>query len=133
MNNTETGKWDRIFPYAPVGGIQLIWCVMGLFNSNKSVRFHAIQSLIYWPSVAASLFLPIWEIIRSFTSYEFAMVAMIGYAAFAGFALPIYIMWRLWSGQDVVFPIIGAPIASLCGVELKDFKKIKKRLRNACL
>ena len=101
-----TGLTDNIagaLAYIPVLGI--IFLLIEPYNRNKAVRFHAFQGLfLLAASIVASIVMS--TVIEVFWGLWFIM--RIVRLAFA--AVWIYMMFKTYSGDKVVLPVIG-PLA----------------------
>lgn len=92
----------------PVGIVALI--LLFIEKDNKWVRFHAIQSLLYWAAVfiiCIGLFFV--TVILAFASGTLAtlfslLFALIGLATFAGM---IFLAYKAFQGDKFKLPVIG--------------------------
>ncbi|MGH9651889.1 MAG: hypothetical protein ACRD6B_00260 [Bryobacteraceae bacterium] len=81
----------------------IIFLVLGPYNQNKTVRFHAFQSIFL--NVAGIVFFIIWGIITTLTSGFAALLYPLW--ALAWFALWLYLLFTAYNGKTVTLPVIG--------------------------
>ena len=90
--------------YIPVFVPAIIFLVWSPYNRDKSVRFHAWQSLflqIAWVVVATAL-----SIVLSMVSWGlwYAFSRLLNLAVIL---LALYMMWKSYQNQQVVLPVVG--------------------------
>lgn len=87
----------------------ILFLVLEPYNRNREVRFHALQSIC----VSVAFFL-ISSVLMLFTAIPFFgwLIALLALPALylAGFGLWLALMYRAYTGQRWVLPIVG-PIA----------------------
>lgn len=118
MDNTEKSSNNLMasLPYIPAGGLQIIPILIGLFNSDKFVKFNSLQSLIYfiltllifWP------FLVIIDLIFKLGT-PLSGIFIISYIVGILFLVPGIITSKVYNGKIIYLPLIGRKIAHLCG------------------
>jgi uncharacterized membrane protein len=103
--------------YLPLGGLQIIGSLVGLFSKNKFVKFHALQSLVYWVLSVVLLFILLW--ILSITIGLDGPVGLLifGYAIAAYLILPIVLGVKAYRGKTFYLPLVGRWIAKLVHYE----------------
>lgn len=88
----------------------IIFLVIAPYNQNKTVRFHAFQSIflsaaLFAISIALTIVSSIFFAISFWLGSLFAMVHLV-FALFI-FVLWLYMMWKAYQGQKVKLPVIG--------------------------
>ena len=79
----------------------ILFLVLAPYNQNKTVRFHAFQSIFL--HVAFIVFWIVLGMIMPF-SVSLILTPLIGLAATVGWIL---LMWKAYQGQKVKLPVIG--------------------------
>jgi len=82
----------------------IIFLVVAPYNRDKTIRFHAWQSLflqIAWVVVAT-----VASIVLSMVSWGlwFALSRLLNLAVIL---LAVYMMWKTYQNQEVVLPVVG--------------------------
>ena len=89
--------------YIPIVG--LIFLLIEPYNRNKTVRFHAFQSLFLFG---------VWFVFRIvlgiFLSMLWGLVFLLPLVMLASAAIWIFLMYKAYTGERIVLPIIG-PLA----------------------
>jgi len=89
--------------YIPVIGI--IFLLIEPYNRNKAIRFHAFQGLFL---LAASIVASI--VLSTVASIFWGLVFLMPFVHLIFVGLWIFLMFKTYSGERIVLPIIG-PIA----------------------
>ena len=79
----------------------IIFLVLAPYNQNKTIRFHAFQSILVSVGLlvinfASSIVLPL--------SLSLPLSGLIG---LAGFLLWLFLMYKAYNGEKVVLPVVG--------------------------
>ncbi|MCS7042961.1 MAG: hypothetical protein NZR01_09235 [Bryobacteraceae bacterium] len=91
----------------------IIFLVIAPYNTSRTVRFHAFQSIFF--NVA---WIAIW-IVEMILSAALAAIPVLGWmlslllwaaVALGGFILWLVLMWKAYQGDRLVLPVIG-PLA----------------------
>ncbi len=79
----------------------ILFLVLAPYNQNKTVRFHAFQSIFLHLAVIA-----IWVVAGAILPWAilFFMGPLIGVAAFV---LWVFMLWKSYQGQKIKLPLIG--------------------------
>jgi len=90
--------------YIPVFIPAILFLVLAPYNRDKTIRFHAWQSLflqIAWVLVAT-----VASIVLSMVSWGlwFALSRILNLAVIL---LAVYMMWKTYEKQEVVLPVVG--------------------------
>ena len=101
--------------YIPVAGliISIVFLVIAPFNQNKTVRFHAFQSIFLSVAViVVAIALSVFSSIMFAISWALGSLVGLIHLVFglAVFLLWLYMMWKAYQNEKVVLPIIG-PLA----------------------
>jgi uncharacterized membrane protein len=91
----------------------IIFLVLEPYNRDKLVRFHAFQSIFMTGAVfVAHIVLTILALLMATVTFLLSsLIAMLHLlVSLAFFLLWLYMMWKTYSGEKVVLPIIG-PLA----------------------
>src|SRR5947207_10049832 len=99
----SSGLTDNIagaLAYIPIVGI--IFLLIEPYNRNKAIRFHAFQGLFL---LAASIVVSI--IMSAITAMLWGLVFLMPLINLAFVGLWLFLMYRTYSGQKIVLPIIG--------------------------
>ena len=86
----------------------ILFLVLAPYNQNKTIRFHAFQSIFM--SVACILFSMVFNIIIFSGLHMFSLLFLSPLISLAFFILWIYMIITAYQGKKVVLPVIG-PIA----------------------
>jgi uncharacterized membrane protein len=86
----------------------IIFLVLAPYNQNRTVRFHAFQSIFF--SVAVIVIRIALSIILSATLGFFTMLTVQSLISLCFFALWLYLLIATYQGKTVVLPVIG-PLA----------------------
>ena len=86
----------------------ILFLVLAPYNQNKTIRFHAFQSIFM--SVACILFSMVFNIIIFSGLHMFSLLFLSPLISLAFFILWIYMIITAYQGKTVVLPVIG-PIA----------------------
>jgi uncharacterized membrane protein len=86
----------------------ILFLVLAPYNQNKTIRFHAFQSIFM--SVACILFSMVFNIIIFSGLHMFSLLFLSPLISLAFFVLWIYMIITAYQGKTVVLPVIG-PIA----------------------
>jgi uncharacterized membrane protein len=78
----------------------IIFLVLAPYNRNKTIRFHAFQSIFL--NVAA--FLIVWALGFAFTGFAWHLVPLVNLAFFV---LWVYMIVQTYQGKKIVLPLIG--------------------------
>ena len=89
--------------YIPIIGI--IFLLIEPYNRNKAIRFHAFQGLFL---LAASIVASI--VLSTVASIFWGLVFLMPFVHLIFVGLWIFLMFKTYSGERIVLPIIG-PIA----------------------
>lgn len=107
IHNTPGNIYDQMIriqassPYWPMGGLQFVFILMGLFNSSSFVKFNSVQALIYWP-IAFILSFVLLLSDRSLPS----LLVMSGIIALL-FVIPVIFTGFALKGRVLCLPLIG--------------------------
>jgi len=92
----------------------IIFLVMAPYNKNKTVRFHAFQSIFFHVGIIVAMIgLTILGTFLSLLTHGLAgLLTLVLWPLFmlAIFALWLYLMWAAYNNKMVVLPIVG-PLA----------------------
>ncbi len=102
----SSGLTDNIagaIAYIPIIGI--IFLLIEPYNRNKLIRFHAFQGLFL---LAASIVVNI--VMSTVIGILWSMVFLMPLVHLAFVGLWLYLMYKTYSGEKIVLPVIG-PIA----------------------
>jgi uncharacterized membrane protein len=92
----------------------IIFLVLDPYNKNKTVRFHAFQSIFFHVGIIVAMIgLSILGTILSFVTHGLAgllTLVLWPLLMLAVFALWLYLMWAAYNNKMVVLPIVG-PLA----------------------
>lgn len=81
----------------------IIFLVIAPYNQNKTVRFHAFQSIFF--NIGIILFYIVWGFISIILhGFGFLLYPVFGLAIFL---LWLYLMFTAYQGKKVKLPIIG--------------------------
>jgi len=86
----------------------ILFLVLAPYNQNKTIRFHAFQSIFM--SVACILFSMVFNTIIFSGLHMFSLLFLSPLISLAFFVLWIYMIITAYQGKTVVLPVIG-PIA----------------------
>ena len=86
----------------------ILFLVLAPYNQNKTIRFHAFQSIFM--SVACIVFSMVFNIIIFSGLHMFSLLFLSPLISLAFFVLWIYMIITAYQGKTVVLPVIG-PIA----------------------
>lgn len=86
----------------------ILFLVIAPYNQNKTVRFHAFQSIFYHVAVIA--FWIVWTIISIIMPWFIkAALGLIGLLIGLGvFCLWIFLIYKAYNNEKMMLPIIGA-------------------------
>ena len=104
--SSSSGMTDNIagaLAYIPIVGI--IFLLIEPYNRNKAIRFHAFQGLFL---AAAAIVVSI--VMSTIASIFWGLVFLMPFVNLIFVGLWIYLMFKTYSGERIVLPIIG-PIA----------------------
>ncbi len=87
----------------------IIFLVLDPYNKNKTVRFHAFQSIFFSIAVIAIRYALVMIFFWSFSGIGMGL-ALVGIFGFACFLLWLYILIATFQGKTVVLPVVG-PLA----------------------
>ena len=79
----------------------ILFLVLAPYNQNKTVRFHAFQSIFLH-----IVFIIFWIVVGMILPFSVSLILspLIG---LAGLVLWILLMWKTYQGQKVKLPVIG--------------------------
>jgi uncharacterized membrane protein len=86
----------------------ILFLVLAPYNQNKTIRFHAFQSIFM--SVACIVFSMVFNMIIFSGLHMFSLLFLSPLISLAFFILWIYMIITAYQGKKVVLPVIG-PIA----------------------
>src|ERR1039457_1504409 len=86
----------------------VLFLVLAPYNQNKTIRFHAFQSIFM--SVACIVFSMVFNIIIFSGLHMFSLLFLSPLISLAFFILWLYMIITAYQGKTVVLPVIG-PIA----------------------
>jgi uncharacterized membrane protein len=86
----------------------ILFLVLAPYNQNKTIRFHAFQSIFM--SVACIVFSMVFNMIIFSGLHMFSLLFLSPLISLAFFVLWIYMIITAYQGKTVVLPVIG-PIA----------------------
>jgi uncharacterized membrane protein len=86
----------------------ILFMVLAPYNQNKTIRFHAFQSIFM--SVACIVFSMVFNMIIFSGLHMFSLLFLSPLISLAFFILWIYMIITAYQGKKVVLPVIG-PIA----------------------
>ena len=86
----------------------ILFLVLAPYNQNKTIRFHAFQSIFM--SVACIVFSMVFNIIIFSGLHMFSLLFLSPLISLAFFILWLYMIITAYQGKTVVLPVIG-PIA----------------------
>ncbi|HUV81261.1 MAG TPA: zinc-ribbon domain-containing protein [Patescibacteria group bacterium] len=99
--------------YAP-SGFTFIFAIVGLFNKDKFVKFHSLQSLVYWIFWIIFLYPFVWIVEVTVSLGSIASGILIGsYILLMFFILPIVYAIKAYKGQVFYIPFFGKLLANL--------------------
>ena len=101
--SSSTGMTDNVagaLAYIPVIGI--IFLLIEPYNRNKAIRFHAFQGLFM---LAASIVVSI--VMSTIASVFWGLVFLMPFIHLIFVGLWIFLMFKTYSGERIVLPIIG--------------------------
>lgn len=101
MNETKIAWF-----YAPVGGFQFIFILFGLFDKDKSIKFHAIQALTYYILISIAAIFTIGWLETTF-EYEVALLVFITYFFVFWLIIPVLFTYHTYTGGTVMLPVFG--------------------------
>ena len=104
--SSSTGMQDNVagaLAYIPVVGV--IFLLIEPYNRNKAIRFHSFQGLFL---LAASIVASI--VLSTIASIFWGLVFLMPFVNLLFVGLWIFLMYKTYSGERIVLPIIG-PIA----------------------
>ncbi len=107
----DNGACALCYLFGFVTGI--IFLVLAPYNQNKTVRFHAFQSIFMSLAlIALSIVLSIFSVAVYAMSFALGSLFSLVHLVFSlgVFVLWLYMMWKAYQGQKVVLPVIG-PLA----------------------
>jgi len=91
----------------------IVFLVLAPYNQDRRVRFHAFQSIFLNVAVMA-FHVGIAIVAAMFRAISFSLGLLVGslhlLVSFGFFLVWLYMMWKSYSGEKVVLPIIG-PLA----------------------
>jgi len=85
----------------------ILFLVLAPYNQNKTIRFHAFQSIFL--SVVWIVFLTVYDTVFS-VLHMYSLLGLSSLISLAFFVLWIYMIVTAYQGKKVVLPLIG-PIA----------------------
>ena len=93
----------------------IVFLVLQPYNQNRTIRFHAFQSIFYhvsWIIFWFGLHIVLVTLGFGLLGALFGLLSMLIslVIGFGGFLLWLYLMWRAYNNNPLVLPIIG-PIA----------------------
>jgi uncharacterized membrane protein len=103
---SSTGMQDNVagaLAYIPIVG--LIFLLIEPYNRNRAIRFHSFQGLFL---LAASIVTSI--VLSTIASIFWGLVFLMPFVNLLFVGLWIFLMYKTYSGERIVLPIIG-PIA----------------------
>jgi uncharacterized membrane protein len=86
----------------------ILFLVLAPYNQNKTIRFHAFQSIFM--SIACIVFSMVFNMIIFSGLHMFSLLFLSPLISLAFFILWIYMIITAYQGKKVVLPVIG-PIA----------------------
>lgn len=81
----------------------IIFLVLSPYNQDKTVRFHAFQSIFL--NVAGIVFFIVWGIVTTATGGIAALLYPVWLLAW--FALWLYMLFTAYNGKTVTLPLVG--------------------------
>ena len=85
--------------YAPMGGMQILFCLVALLNPSKNVKFNGIQGLAYFALLLIIIF--------GFTSLLYDGIVMITYVLGGFLVFPLFFAFKAYAAsyENKVFAI----------------------------
>lgn len=91
----------------------ILFLVLAPYNQNKTIRFHAFQSIFFWVAAMAILFASFFvSMILHFIPWVGWMLSTVMYLGIwlGGFIVWVMLMYKAYNNERWVLPIIG-PLA----------------------
>ncbi len=105
----EPGNIAASFGYLPSGGLQFFCSLGALFSKDRFIKFHALQSLLYWILSILSIWPFLWVLSKT-VGLDLGGIGGILIFAYLGvvfFVWPFIFAAKAYGNKTFYLPILG--------------------------